>query len=107
MRKKSSELALREIFSPMYFTPVVLEDRLPTLQGIPMAFVYGEFDFISREGADRLIDSRRVRGEVFQTSCSSHGMTLEAAEECTACIIKFCCGQEQALSFIEGFARDK
>ena len=107
VRKKSSELALCKIFNPLYFTPVVLEDHLPALQDIPIAFVYGEFDFLSREGADRLVESGKIRGEVFQTSCSSHGMTLEAAEECTACILRFCFGEEQAMNYIEGYVRDK
>lgn len=54
-----------------------------------MAFIYGEFDWVSRAPADRLIDGALVQGEVFQTANSGHHLYVEAAEETVACMLKF------------------
>ena len=54
-----------------------------------MAFIYGEYDWVSRAPADELVDSGKVVGEVFQTANSGHHLYVEAAEENVACILKF------------------
>lgn len=66
-----------------------------------MAFMYGEYDWVSRDVADNLIEKGLVQGEVFQTEDSAHHLYIEAAEECVACIIKFKFGQEVAEQFVE------
>ena len=57
--KKSSELMLSKIIRPFVYMPQSLEDRLPSLKAhkIPMAFLYGEFDWVSRDVGDRLVES--------------------------------------------------
>ena len=54
-----------QVIKPFVFTHKSLEDFLPELTDIPMAFMYGEFDWVAREVADRLIDSEAIQGEVF------------------------------------------
>ena len=98
---------LSKIVRPFVYMPNPLEDHLPELKDVPMAFMYGEYDWVNRDVADRLIDGGKVNGEVFQVSDSAHHLYLEAPEECCACIIKFVFGQEQALAFIEGYVRSK
>ena len=65
IKKKSSEVMVGQVIKPFVFTHKSLEDFLPELTDIPMAFMYGEFDWVAREVADRLIDSGAIQGEVF------------------------------------------
>ena len=101
---KSSELCLSRIMTPFVYTHKALEDYLPNQLGhIPMAFMYGEHDWVNRSTGERLL-ANGCQGEIFQTADSGHHLYVEAAEECVACIIKFHSGQEEALKFIESVA---
>lgn len=61
---KSSEACFNRIFKPFFYCHKALEDYLPDLE-IPMVFVYGESDWVSRAPADRLIDGGLVNGQVY------------------------------------------
>lgn len=63
VRRKSSEVVVSRMFAPFVYAKKPLEDRLGSL-GIPMAFIFGEYDWVGRAGADRLVDSGQVQGEV-------------------------------------------
>ena len=56
--------------------------------------MYGEYDWMSREPADKLIKDARVEGEVFQTGNSGHHLYIEAANECVSCMVKFVHGEQ-------------
>ncbi len=58
--KKSSENCLNRIFKPFLYCHKALEDYLPDLKQIPMVFIYGELDWVSRAPADRLINGELV-----------------------------------------------
>ena len=60
VRKKSSEQMLSKIVRPFVYMPNPLEDHLPGIKDVPMAFMYGEYDWVNRDVADRLIDSGKV-----------------------------------------------
>lgn len=102
VRKKSSELCLGRLMAPFAYTWVALEPLLPQLKDkMPMAFIYGEFDWVNRAPADNLIEKGLIQGEVFQTENSGHHLYIEAAEECVACILKFKYDRQTAEQFIE------
>lgn len=82
------------VIRPFNFMPKALEDHLPSLkESIPMAFMYGDRDWVSRVAGDRLIDNKLVHGEVFQTEDSTHHLYEDGAEESSACVIKFVHGE--------------
>ena len=83
---------ISRILTPFVYTHKALEDMLHELPQIPIAFMYGECDWVNRATGDRLISSGKVQGEVFQTANSGHHLYIEAAEECVACIVKFIYG---------------
>lgn len=90
VKKRSSEIFLHRVLRPFVYTVKNLEELLPEIgDRIPMAFMYGEFDWVNRDTGDRLIKTGRIQGEVFQTAESGHHLYIEAAEECVACILKF------------------
>ena len=100
IRKKSSELCLSRLLGLFAFTQKSLETDLGQLNATPMAFMYGEYDWVNRATADMLIESGVIQGEVFQTADSGHHLYVEAAEECVACILKFVKGKTVADAFI-------
>ena len=100
IRKKSSELCLSRLLGLFAFTQKSLETDLGQLNATPMAFMYGEYDWVNRATADKLIESGVIQGEVFQTADSGHHLYVEAAEECVACILKFVKGKTVADAFI-------
>ena len=51
MRPKSSELCVYQLLAPMACSVEPLCKKLPKL-GIPVAFMYGEYDWVSREVAE-------------------------------------------------------
>ena len=99
MRPKSSEICLWRLLGPAGYAAVPLCQLLPDL-GIPIAFMYGEYDWMSREPADKLISEKKVEGEVFQTGASGHHLYVEAAVECVSCLVKFAYGEEAQNAFI-------
>ena len=65
VREKSGELCLSKVIAPFAFTRKSLEADLHLLHDIPMAFLYGEYDWGNRATPDRLIAEGRIQGEVF------------------------------------------
>ena len=64
MRRKSSETAVFQLLAPMAYSESPLCHKLPSAR-FPIAFLYGEYDWVNREGADKLVEERKVQGEVF------------------------------------------
>ena len=64
VRPKSSEVCVARIFKPLAYCHEALVDLLPNVN-LPMAFIYGEYDWVSRAPADHLVDNGKVVGEVF------------------------------------------
>ena len=93
MRPKSGELAIYQLLAPRAYPRVPLCRKLHELS-IPIAFLYGEHDWVSREPADALVNDGKVEGEVFSTKNSGHHLYIEAARECASCIVKFVHGPE-------------
>ena len=61
IKKKSSEIMVNKLIKPFVFTHKALEEFLPELRDkVPMAFMYGEYDWVDREVGDRLVDSGSV-----------------------------------------------
>ena len=94
MRPKSGELAIYQLLAPRAYPRVPLCQKLPELS-MPIAFLYGDGDWVSREPADKLIKEGKVQGEVFATKNSAHHLYVEAARECASCIIKFAHGVDE------------
>ena len=55
MRDKSSEVAVFNLLAPLGYSVDPLSNKLHKLS-IPIAFMYGEYDWVSREAGDKLID---------------------------------------------------
>ena len=51
MRRKSSETAVFQLLAPMAYSESPLCHKLPSAR-FPIAFLYGEYDWVNREGAD-------------------------------------------------------
>jgi len=101
MRDKSSELAVFQLLAPLAFAEQPLCLKLPDLKGkIPIAFIYGEYDWVTRECADKMLAEGKIDGEVFITSLSGHHLYVEAATECVSSIIKFTHGEQAQNDFI-------
>ena len=98
MRPKSGELAIFQLLAPRAYPRVPLCHELPKLK-IPIAFMYGVSDWVSREPADVLVKEGKVQGEVFMTKDSGHHLYVEAARECASCIIKFAHGSQAQTEF--------
>ena len=92
MRRKSSEVAAFQLLAPMAYSESPLCHKLPSAR-FPIAFIYGEYDWVNRDIADELVRERKVQGEVFQTGDSGHHLYVEAAIECSSCLIKFVYGE--------------
>ena len=99
MRPKSSELCVSQLFAPMAFSEKPLCHELGKLE-VPIAFMYGDYDWVSRDVGDRLVDEGKVSGEVFMTENSGHHLYVEAALECASCLIKFVHGEQAQNDFI-------
>ena len=93
MRKKSTEHCVFQLLQPIAYSRSPLSKKLPELN-IPIAFMYGENDWVSRTIADDLVSQKKVEGEVFETKASGHHLYFEAAFECVSYTIKFVHGQE-------------
>jgi len=59
MREKSSEISIFNLLAPMGFSVSPLCHTLPNLN-IPIAFMYGEYDWVSRDVADKLVLDGKV-----------------------------------------------
>ena len=59
MRKKSSEIAITQVLAFRAYARKPLSERLHLLQ-MPVIFMHGEYDWVTRESADRLIDENKV-----------------------------------------------
>ena len=55
MRDKSSEVAVFYLLAPMAYSMDPLCHKLHKLS-IPIAFMYGEYDWVSREAGDKIIE---------------------------------------------------
>ena len=60
---------------------------------MPAIFMHGEYDWVTRESADKLIDEGKVKGEVFTVSNSGHHLYIENAAECVSDILNFTHGE--------------
>ena len=92
LRRKSSEICVYHMLAPMAYAERPLCHDLPKLN-IQISFMYGEYDWVTRDVADNLVQEGKVDGEVFITSLSGHHLYLEAAKECVACLLKFTHGE--------------
>ena len=64
MRPKSTETCVFKLLAPMAFSNEPLGPKLEQLN-IPIYFMYGEWDWMTRDVADKLIEEGKVTGEVF------------------------------------------
>ena len=64
MRPKSSEIAAFRLLAIMANSESPLCHKLPSAR-FPVAFLYGEYDWVNRDIADKLVSERKVQGEVF------------------------------------------
>ena len=93
MRPKSSEICLYRLLKSSVCADVPLCRLLPNL-GVPIAFMYGEYDWMSgKDVAEKLIAENKIEGEVFVTA-GGHHLYVEAAVECVSCLVKFAYGAE-------------
>lgn len=98
MKPKSGELCIYQLLAPRAYPRVPLCRELPKLS-IPIAFLYGSHDWVSREPAEALVKEGKVQGEVFVTKESGHHLYIEAAQECASCIVKFVFGPDEQMQF--------
>ena len=101
LRTKCSELGLYQILAFMAYAAQPLEHKLPALKNkVPIASMHGEYDWVTRETADKLIRDRKIDGEVFVVSGGGHHLYAENPTECVSDIIKFTDGEQAMNDFI-------
>ena len=61
LRKKSSETGITVILGPFAYARKPLIERVEQLK-MPIAFMYGEFDWMERETADNLLREKKIKG---------------------------------------------
>ena len=88
MRKKSSEVAITQVLAFRAYARRPLSDRLHLLQ-MPVTFMHGEYDWVTRETADKLIADKKVVGRVFTVPYGGHHLYIENAKGCVADLISF------------------
>ena len=64
MRRRSTEKCVYKLLAPMAYSEQPLCHKLPSL-GKPVAFMYGEYDWVNRDIADNMIAMGQIEGEVF------------------------------------------
>ena len=62
MRKSGSEAAICVILGPFAYARDPLFSRLTNLKDIKVTFMYGAYDWMSRDTADTLINEKKVWG---------------------------------------------
>ena len=88
MRKKSSEVAITQVLAFRAYARRPLSERLHLLQ-MPTTFMHGEYDWVTRESADRLIAENKVQGCVFTVPNGGHHLYIENSKGCVADILSF------------------
>ena len=83
----------------MAFAVDPLCHKLPNLK-IPIAFMYGEYDWVSQACAEQMIGEGKIEGEVFTTSQSGHHLYVEAPIEGVSCLLKFTHGDQVKNDFL-------
>lgn len=74
---------------------------MPALKDkVRIAFMHGEYDWVTSEAATKLIKEGEIDGEVIIASMSGHHLYVEAAVECVSSIIKFTHGEQAMNDFV-------
>ena len=82
MKPKGSEVAITVILAPFAFARRPLVERIKKIGNIPVSFMYGDFDWMERETADKLVKDKVVNGKVFNISEAGHHLYIQNPVEC-------------------------
>ena len=56
---------------------------------MPVSFMHGAYDWVTRESADKLVAEGKVQGCVVTVSEAGHHLYIENAVECVASLLSF------------------
>lgn len=100
MKPRGSEVCITVILAPFAYARNPLITRIKSLEQMPITFLYGDFDWMERETAEKLVKDKVVNGRVFSVSESGHHLYIENPNECAANILLCTHGKETSNTFI-------
>lgn len=102
LRDISSEVCITMILGFGAFARIPLEPKLPDLT-MPVCFLYGQWDWMSRASADKLMDAGKLKhGSMVSTiEKSGHHLYVENGEGCVGDVFKFVFGQNAKDAFLQ------
>ena len=88
MKPKGSEVCISVLLAPFAYARNPLIDRIDGIGQTPVTFLYGEYDWMERETAEKLCEEKVVNGHVFSVSEAGHHLYIENPVECVANILR-------------------
>ena len=92
VQRKSSETAITKCLAFRAYAIKPLVHEMPNLQ-MPVCYQYGEYDWVSRAPADKLLAEGKVKGSCHSTPKSGHHLYAQAGFECVRNMIAFTHGE--------------
>lgn len=99
MRKKSSEISITQVLAFRAFARKPLSEKLHELQ-MPVTFMHGEYDWVTSESAQELINQGKVQGCVNMISDSGHHLYIENSVGCVSSLLSFTHDEDISNQFI-------